>query len=387
MRRIVTFILVSVAALAALGATHAASRPVAQRASERQTVVFNGQGNNLDAYRATRPFRHQQVIETVAKDPDGLDINAQICFFPQDEGKAVRRFIAGEDTGQPDPPQGWGIFALKGTRVGKFSAREIAKLTPTYQGSLDNAENYGCGFLSDGRIVTTDVGNQASGNGDGQLIVWFPLFNTGVGGKGQVRYCKIDVAIATAGSIAVDDDDHVYVASARAPTAGVWRYDGPFPTSDTAAGGCGSKDGTGAPLADSVPRTLFIPATEPLMTPNAVAQRPGGGFYVSSVINGVIAQYDNEGAYVRTILAPPAGETLGAKPFSTGTPLGIGVDRAGTVFYADIGIVITPDSVGPGRGTGTVRRIGFKNGKPLPPVTMAGGLAFPDNIGIFESTR
>ena len=327
------------------------------------------------------------MIETIATDPKGLDINAQICFFPQDAGKSVRRFIAGEDTHQPDPPQGWGIFKLKGTKVGAFRTEEIAKLTPTYQGSLDNAENYGCGFLSDGRVLTTDVGNQAAGNGDGQLIVWFPPFNTGVGGTGQVRYCKIDVALATAGGIAVDDQDHVYVASARPPTAGVWRYDGPFPTSDTAAGGCGQKDGTGAPLADAAPRELFIPAVAPLATPNAVIRRPGGGFYVSSVINGVIAQYDANGTYVRTILSPPAGETVGATPLSTGTPLGIGVDSTGTIFYADIGIEVSADGIGPGDKVGTVRRIGFKNGKPLPPVTMATGLAFPDGIGIFEPTN
>ncbi len=387
MRRLLTFVLATVIAVGTLGAMRVGDRPATRVASERRTVVFNGQGNNLDAYTATRPFRHQQVIESAATDPDGTDFNAQICFFPQDAGKAVRRFIGGEDTGQPDPPQGWGIFELRGTRPGNFRTKQIAKLTPTYQGSLDNAENYGCGFLSDGRIVTSDVGNQASGTGDGQLIVWFPPFNTGVGGEGQVRYCKIDVGIATAGGIAVDDEDRVYVTSARPPTAGVWRYPGPFPTSDTAAGGCGAKDATGAPLADSAPREVFIPATAPLSTPNAVVQRPGGGFYVSSVITGVIAQYDDDGAYVRTILQPPAGETLGAEPFTTGTPLGIGVDRAGTIFYADIGIVVSADGIGPGDGNGTVRRIGFKNGEPLPPVTMATGLEFPDGIGILEPRR
>ena len=44
----------------------------------------------------------ERVISTVADDPDGLDINAQICFFPDGSG----RFIAGEDTGQPTPPAG-----------------------------------------------------------------------------------------------------------------------------------------------------------------------------------------------------------------------------------------------------------------------------------------
>jgi hypothetical protein len=386
MRRLLTISLVTVLAFSALGAARG-SRPATRAVSERHTVVFNGQGNNLDAYTATQRFRHQRVIETRATDPEGLDLNAQVCFFPDDEGKAIRRFVAGEDTGQPNPPQGWGIFELTGARVGKLSTREIAKLTPTYQGSLDNAENYGCGFLSDGRILTTDVGNQATGPGDGQLIVWFPPFDTGVGGQGQVRYCKIDVGIATAGGIAVDDEDRVYVPSARPPTSGVWRYNGPFPTSDTSDGGCGSKDATGAPLADSVPRELFIPTAAPLATPNAIVRRPGGGFYVSSVINGVIAQYDDNGTYVRTILSPPPGETLGPEPFTTGTPLGLGVDRAGTVFYADIGIVIAGGGIGPGDNTGSVRRIRFRKSRPRPPVTVAEGLAFPDGIGIVDLGR
>ena len=60
---------------------------------------------------------------------------------------------------------------LEGGAVGDLSATQVGKLTPTYQGSGDNAENYGCGFLSDGRVLTSDVGNQANGDGDGQREV------------------------------------------------------------------------------------------------------------------------------------------------------------------------------------------------------------------------
>ncbi|MET0148300.1 MAG: hypothetical protein ABW310_04025, partial [Acidimicrobiales bacterium] len=87
-------------------------------------IVFNGQGNNLDAYSTGETVETQRVISTIADDPDGLDINAQICFFPDGSG----RFIAGEDTGQPDPPAGWGIFQLSGTGVGDLEAEEIGKL-------------------------------------------------------------------------------------------------------------------------------------------------------------------------------------------------------------------------------------------------------------------
>ena len=76
------------------------------------------------------------------------------------------RFVAGEDTLQDTTGHpGWGILELAGTEIGELSVKEVGKLVPTYQPSNDNPENYGCGFLADGRILTTDVGNQATGTG------------------------------------------------------------------------------------------------------------------------------------------------------------------------------------------------------------------------------
>lgn len=345
-------------------------------------VVFNGQGNDLDAYESTPPFRTQKVITNAADDPTGLDINAQLCFFPDGSG----RMIAGEDTGQKaGDRQGWGIFRLTGDGVGSFATDEVAKLVPTYQAAGDNAENYGCGFLRDGRVLTTDVGNQALGPADGQLIVWFGPFDSET-----VPYCKVDVDIATAQSIWVDDQDRVYVAAARpsdepdATSGGVWRYDPPFPTGPDAAGGCGRTDGTGAPLADGVSKTKVIPAgANGLVAPTGLAPAPNGGLYVSSVISGVINEYATDGTFRRTILSPPAGETLGERPYSTGTPLGIAVGPDGTLYYADIGIVISPSGPGPGDATGSLRRITFRDGQPQPPETMASGLDFPDGVGVW----
>jgi hypothetical protein len=353
-----------------------AATALAGKEAPKGVVIFNGEGNNLNAYAAEPPFTKQTVIRNHDDDPqNGLDINAQICFFPD----GSNRFIAGEDTGQPNPPQGWGIFKLSGSKVGKLSAKQVGKLTPTYQPSADNAENYGCGFLSDGRVVTTDIGNQASGPADGQLTVWFPPFNSR-----NVRYCKIDVGIATAGAILVDKRDRVYVPSARpgASEPGVYRYSGPFPTSDNADGGCGGKDSTGAPLATSMKKDLFIRLGNGLSSPIAIVRAPDNGFYVSSVITGVINEYDVNGGYVRTVLQPPAGEILGENTFSTGTPLGIGVGPDGTLYYADIGITITAEGIGPG-AEGTVRRIRFANGEPQPPERMGGGLQYPDGIGVY----
>lgn len=359
-------------------------------AAPADPIVFSGQGNNLVAYATDGSGDSQQVFTNKEDDPDtGRDINAQICFFPDDP----QRFIAGEDTNQPDPLQGWGIFDLEGGAVGDLSATQVGKLTPTYQGSGDNAENYGCGFLPDGRLLTTDVGNQANGDGDGQLIVWFPPFTGGEyvdgvenAGFDDVAFCKVDIGIATAGGMYVDGED-VYVGSSRPPTAGVLRYSGEWPTGPDAAGGCGRTDGTGAPLVDegAIEREVFIPAGEhELSTPHSVAPTPDGGFYVTSVINGVINEYDADGAFVRTILQPPAGEELGPEPFSTGTPLGLGVAPDGTIYYADIGVVADPvNGFGPGDATGSVRAIRFEGGEPQAPETLDEGLQFPDGIGIY----
>ena len=361
-------------------------------------IVLSTEGNNLNAYEADPPFRKQTVIRTAADDPEGLDINGQVCMLPGDSPEAARsaqpgperpgaegaesgkqRFVAGEDTGQPERTPGWGIFELAGAAVGDLEASEVARLVPTYQ--TDGPENYGCGVLSDGRIVTTDIGNQVTGPPTGQLIVWFPPFDSE-----EVAYCKIDVALPTPGGIHVRDDV-VYLATARPPDHGIVRYEGPFPTSADASGGCGRRDATGAPLADAARRSVFIPADEHVGTPNAVVAAPGGGFYVSSAFTGVLAEYDGSGRFVRTLVAPPAGEELGAEPYSTGAPFGMGVDPAtGTLYWADLAIGVT-DSIGPIDGAGTVRRITFgEDGEPRSAETLDEGLDFPDGIGIYVPT-
>jgi hypothetical protein len=335
-------------------------------------IVLSTEGNNLNAYEPDAPFRRQTVILNATDDPAGLDINGQVCMLPGDAG----RFVAGEDTGQPQRTPGWGIFELDGGRVGELAARPVGRLVPTYQ--TEGPENYGCGLLADGRIVTTDIGNQASGPPTGQLIVWFPPFD-----GDDVAYCKLDVALPTPGGIQVVDDA-VYVAAARPPGNGVYRYPGPFPRSADAAGGCGGSDATGAPLADGVRKELFIPADEHVATPNAVAAAPGGGFYVSSAFTGVLAQYDGAGRFVRTLVAPPAGEQLGAEPYSTGAPLGMAVDpTTGAIYWADIAIGIS-DGIGPIEGAGTLRRTAFDaSGDPEPAEIVDEGLDFPDGVGIY----
>ncbi len=73
------------------------------------------------------------------------------------------------------------------------------------------------------------------------------------------------------------------------------------------------------------------------------------------------------------------------KTYLTGTPLGITVDENGTLYYADIGIIIRPSGPGPGNHIGSVRRITFNDdGKPNPPETIADNLQFPDGLGLWS---
>lgn len=344
-------------------------------------IVFNAEANRLHAYRGAPGFPRQTVIPSDNDAPgEGRDINGQICFTRGPQGQL--RFIAGEDTGQGGAhlTAGWGLFELAG-EFPNFTWTQLNEFIPTYQEG-DEAENYGCGFLSDGRLVTTDVGNQAAGAGTGQLIIWFPPLD----GNNGARYCKLDIGIATAQQIAVDDEDRVYVGSARntgASPSGVTRYSGPFPTSDAAEDGCGRVDPTGAPLVSEgrITKELVIPADGNITNPGGVVRKPDGGFYVASVLNGVIAEYDASFQFVRRVLSPPRP----GLPTPTGNPLGLGLASDGTLYFADIGLQLRAGGgIGPGRNLGKVRRIRFVDGVPQPPEIMDEGLNFPDGIGVLE---
>lgn len=358
------------------------------RTAAKQMLLFGAQGNNLEAYSLEPPFTRQRVnrahkpVAPDQPDPNGWDINGQICSYRTKDG--ALRIITGEDTNQPDPPAGWGIFDVTGA-PGSLGVKRVGRLVPTYQESPDGPDNYGCGVLADGRIVTTDIGNDAAGEANGQLTIWFPPFESE-----KVAFCKLDLHLSTGQSIYVDRLDRIYVVSPRPATepdataSGVFRYSEELPTSADAKGGCGKVDNLGSPMADVVRKERVLSAGEPgLVAPSGVSQGPDGHWFVSSVITGYINEYDENWTFVRTVLKPPDGEKLGERPFSTGTPLGLTVGPDGTIYYADIGIVQQPGKTpGPGNRTGSVRRIRVVDGQPQPPEIMADGLAFPDGVGL-----
>ncbi|HUF84058.1 MAG TPA: PQQ-binding-like beta-propeller repeat protein, partial [Acidimicrobiia bacterium] len=402
--------------LAALGAHGAAADEPGPDAGER-AIVFGAEGNRLRAYDAADPSSHQVVIPSaadVSATPGavGLDINAQICFH---EFGGTTYFIAGEDTGQTGVGSpGWGWFELVGDRVGTLSAVQHGKLIPTWS-QAEGPENYGCGFLPDGRLLLSDVGNQLPHEpSTGQLHLWEPDPHRGfddathvdVAGRpddafvdnrtdgdatGQ-RYCMIDRSIGTAGGISVHDG-WAYVASNRPGpngSGGVYRYrvaDLPAPGSDCA--GLGSE----ADLVDAgvVTRELWLPSDPLTLTPSAIA--PTGRtfeghptFYVSSVFTGVIAEYVDLGharVRLRNVVEPPAGLPIGqldAIPENDGgTPFGLGVTPWGDLWYADLGI----QGAGPAGGRGSVQRVTVDSqGTVITRAVVLDGLDFPDGIGV-----
>jgi hypothetical protein len=316
------------------------------------------------------------LIENADTEKDrGRDVNGSVCPLPDGSG----RFVQGEDTGQPSPPAGWGVFAPDGTQVGK--------LTPTYHSGYP--EPYGCAFDAQGRLFTSEVGDQSFTRSTGQLLVWFPPFDRFPGPAGAYPrtdepsdgFCKLAMDIGVAGGVVIDRDERVYVASAS--RFRVWRFLPPFPTSEHADGGCAGRDSTGAPAAEGVRREVFLGADfgHGMLTYTGLALSPRGTLYAASVMTGRIAEYDLDGKFLRMVLEPDGW----LPPHATGTPQGLAVDSQGTLYYADLDLVREGLWLGPGPN-GKVWRLRFApDGSPQPPEVVLDQLAFPDGLGVFAA--
>ncbi|HEU5084776.1 MAG TPA: hypothetical protein VFU14_15645 [Acidimicrobiales bacterium] len=387
-------------------------------AATPEAFVLNGEGNNLWVYDADDPSRHRILIHAAAGSEDGtgggaedgLDINAEICALTHGDAPYVPEgetwFVAGEDTGQNTDDiirQGWGVFRLDGRDLDSMSATEVGKLVPdSFQTEGDNAENYGCGVLPDGRLVTTDVGDQLfDAPATGQLIVWFPSAEH-FGGPidpaqdrtvfERIPHCKIDIAIATAGGVEVEEipgsrgDAWVFVASNRpavddpsdvAP-GGIYRYStADWPTSEAE---CENEERLVD--QDRAGKSLFIPQGPLTFTPSDIVHSGRGTYYVSSVFTGQVAEFDRTGTFLRYVAGPPVGGVAVPAPvgqLASFTPFGIGVTPDGSLWIADMGI----QGVAPASGEGEVYVVRFDDaGNPSAPVSVNDGLDFPDGIGV-----
>lgn len=369
--------------------------------------VLSPEDNHLWAYDAASGERQLVVRAVNGGDPgapaparsDRRDINGQVCVSPDGHhavtGEDTVIGDGGSDGGSSHDPRiaGWGFFRLKGSSLGSVTARQVGKLAPEsgpgpgYRGDPDN---YGCGFLDRDRLLTTAIGNVFPGEpANGQLFLWFGPFSEGyrqetVDGVsflvGDVAHCEIDGTLATAGGIAVDGSD-VYVAANRPDDNGgpaaVWRYRGRWPASPAEC--------TPEFVAANLTKEVVVPAlplpTDPhALTPSAVVVSPDDTLYVSSVFSGTVAEYTKSGQWVRDLyplspVTPITGPT-------TNTPFGLAVTSDGSLWIADLGILLAS----PLPEAGSLVRVRFDAaGNPTPlGETVQDGLTFPDGLGVYR---
>jgi len=340
-------------------------------------VLYATEGNNLWRIDLAAPDRAAILIHRAgegegaspgrAEDDGRRDINGIVCRIPGSGG----RFVAGEDTGQPATQPGWGVFTEDGKQIGK--------LATSYR--VEQGEPYGCAFDAQGRLFTSDVGNQGFGASLGQLTLWFPPFDHFPGRPGDYprtgalseNFCRLADDIGTAGAVAIDSQGRIYIASAG--RGAIYRFSPPFPTGPRTEDGCGARDSEGAPMADVVQRETFYRG---IYTFSGIAFAPGGNLYAASVFTGEIIEISPAGELVRHVLEPDGW----LPPFASGNPMGIAVDSAGTLYYADLDLSWEFPSIGPG-SNGKIRRIRFgPGGEPEPPEILLDGLAFPDGVSV-----
>jgi hypothetical protein len=354
--------------------TSAAATTTTTVAAAGPAIVLSTQGDEVDAYPATRPFSTQVVVPSTDADRDGVDVGGQICFDPTDP----MRCVAVDRTAAAEGQAGWGVFELSGSALGKLKASELARLVPTFQRSTDSPSPFGCAFLPDGRLLTTDLGNRTRGTTNGQLVEWFPPLD-----RERVPSCKVDVTLAAPEGVLVDGD-RVLVAESRG--RGVTSFvTSTLPSAPSSAGGCSQRDATHALLAFGVVHTPLVANAAAVGLANAagIVRTNNGGLFVSNPTNGVIAQLDPTGRVLRRVLTPPKPGALGARPFATGTPVGLAIAPDGALFFADAGLERRDGAIVPGVRTGTIRRIAFTGGRPLPPEVVRSGLQDPEGLGVW----
>ena len=352
------------------------------------------QGNQLDAYDTSvligPPGSTSTPIPSHTHDPNaapgtdtvghGNDVNGQLCTITQADGSV--RFVMGEDSDQGDlvlgEAQGWGIFEPTGGIAGPWTLRD--KIVPEYNfTSPPNdhlPDNTGCKASADGEhMFLVDLGVGAFDvDGVGSLFI---VYRDEAGNfSHDSGFCVLANDLTTAGYIEEHPDGSMLVPeSGRSSGGSVSRFSPPFPAEgDTAA--CDAYRATHT--VDQRPnflQPLFPLPFNPLAyVPISIVERRGH-FLVGNVVPGLIIEVDDEGHMTRPVVLLQGPGVAG-----------MAVDKAGNLYWANLGLIPCPTILCPGPGTGTVWKLPFAPilDLPLLPIPLNLGLQFPEGLGIVE---
>lgn len=355
-------------------------------------ILLNAQANQLDLYdlsapipatTQTTPIPSHSHAANAAPGTDtvghGNDVNGEICRIIQHDGAV--RYVMGEDSDQGDLPngtaQGWGLFRADGGADGPWTL--VDKIVAPYNltGNDHLPDNTGCAVSADGsKLFLVDLGVGAFDvEGVGSLF----LYERDILGdfSHDSPVCVLANDLTTAGYITAHPDGSVLVPeSGRSSGGAVSRFSPPFPsTADTAA--CTAY--RSAHGIDDRPNFLQplgpLPFNPLTYVPISITPR-NENFVVGNVVPGFIVEVDDEGNFVRPLVAvnPPG-------------IAGLAVDAEGSVYWANLGLIPCPTILCPGPATGTLWKLPFTpvGDLPLVPIPIQVLLEFPEGMAIFPS--
>lgn len=363
----------------------------ARSADATQEYLTNAQGNQLDVYDLSAPIpalSATTAIPSHSHDPSaapgedtvghGNDVNGQLCAIVQHDGSV--RYLMGEDSDQGDLPlgiaQGWGLFEATGGIDGPWTL--IDKIVAPYR--LDDndhlPDNTGCTVSEDGeRLFLVDLGVGAFDvEGVGSL---FLVYRDEAGDfSHDSPICVLANDLTTAGYIAEHSDGSILVPeSGRSSGGAVSRFSPPFPAKDDTATCTTYREAHGIDERPNFLQPLGpIPINPLTFVPISIVERRGH-FLVGNVVPGVIVEVDDEGNLVRPIVLLQGPGVAG-----------MAVDSAGTLYFANLGLIPCETILCPGPATGTVWELPFTQvlDVPLLPIPLNVGLDFPEGMGIIE---
>ena len=380
-----------IASIIAVAFAVALVAPAATGAAEPTEFLSVAQGNQLDLYdlsqaiprtTLTTPIHAHEHDPNAAPGTDptghGNDVNGQLCTITQSDGSV--RYVMGEDSDQDSLPkgvaQGWGIFEPTGGPAGPWTLRD--KIVAPYRLNDNDhlPDNTGCKASADGEhLFLVDLGVGAFDvPGVGSLFIVYRDANGDFSHDSPI--CVLANDLTTAGYIEEHPDGSVLVPeSGRSSGGSVSRFSPPFPAEGDTAACDAYRASHGVDQRPNFIQPLFPLPFNPLAyVPISIVERRGH-FLVGNVVPGLIIEVDDEGVMTRPVVLLQGPGVAG-----------MAVDKAGNLYWANLGLIPCPSVLCPGPATGTVWKLPFAPilDLPLLPIPMNLGLQFPEGVGIVE---